>query len=70
MDITIECDNFRANVHRNGNIELTISDAILDGCVSADEIVNEYSASTLLDEIDNDDIIEHLENQGYTVTKD
>ncbi|WP_404460749.1 hypothetical protein [Providencia rettgeri] len=70
MDIVIKCDGIKCESLTNRSIEVTISGATLDGYVGADEIVSEYSASALLDEIDNDDIIEHLENQGYTVTKD
>ncbi|MBG2969532.1 hypothetical protein I4907_02755 [Proteus mirabilis] len=69
MDITIECDSFQCEARGNGDVELIISGTSLDGFVCADEIVNEYSASTLLYEIDNDDIIKHLESQGYTVTE-
>ncbi|WP_272678427.1 hypothetical protein [Providencia sp. PROV019] len=70
MDITIKCDGIKCESLTNRNIEVTINGATLDGFVGADEIVNEYSASTLLDEIDNDDIIKHIESQGYTVTED
>ncbi|MEQ5304909.1 hypothetical protein ABN238_12020 [Providencia rettgeri] len=54
----------------NRNVEVTLTGAILDGFISVDDIISEYSAGTLLDEIDNDDIISHLECQGYIVTKD
>lgn len=70
MDIKIECDSFQCEARGNGDVELIISGANLDGFVGADEIVSEYSANTLLDEMDNDDIIKHLERQGYTVTED
>ncbi|MEY0432218.1 hypothetical protein AB7V88_20795 [Providencia rettgeri] len=70
MDITIECESFQCEARGNGDVELIISGASLDGFVGVHEIVSEYSSSTLLYEMDNDDIIEHLESQGYTVTKD
>ncbi|HHR5809896.1 TPA: hypothetical protein ACS73A_003688 [Providencia alcalifaciens] len=54
----------------NRNVEVTLTGAILDGFISVDDIISEYSADTLLDEMDNDDIIKHLESQGYTVTED
>ncbi|EUC95750.1 hypothetical protein [Providencia alcalifaciens] len=70
MDITIECDSVQCEARMNRNVEVTLTGAILDGFISVDDIISEYSAGTLLDEIDNDDIISHLECQGYTVTKD
>ncbi|MGK5586148.1 hypothetical protein ACSNKK_00590 [Proteus mirabilis] len=51
-------------------VMVKLKDTYLDGSVSASDIVNEYPVNELLDEIDNDDIISHLECQGYTVTKD
>ncbi|MFL7852814.1 hypothetical protein AAD046_09075 [Providencia rettgeri] len=69
MDITIKCDGIKCESLTNRNIEVTISGATLDGFVGADEIISEYSAYTLLDEMNNDDIVKHLESQGYTVTE-
>ncbi|MBG3131926.1 hypothetical protein I4674_19390 [Proteus mirabilis] len=54
----------------NRNVEVTLTGATLDGFIGADDIISEYSAGTLLDEMDNGDIIKHLESQGYTVTED
>ncbi|EMK3758459.1 hypothetical protein V8167_004079 [Providencia rettgeri] len=54
----------------NRNVEVTLTGAILDGFISVDDIISEYSADTLLYEMGNDDIIKHLESQGYTVIED
>lgn len=70
MDIKIECDSFLYAARYHRNVEVTLTGAILDGFISVDAIISEYSAGTLLDGMDNDDIIKHLESQGYTVTED
>ncbi|EGT3589525.1 hypothetical protein I5E95_09215 [Proteus mirabilis] len=70
MDITIECDSVQCEARMNRKVEVTLTGATLDGFIRADDIISEYSAGTLLDEMDNDDIIKHLESQGYTVTED
>ncbi|HHR6017820.1 TPA: hypothetical protein ACS7Z7_001465 [Providencia alcalifaciens] len=69
MDITIECDSVQCEARMNRNVEVTISGAILDGFIDADEIIKEYTAKTLLNEIEDEDIIEHLEKRGYMVVE-
>nr|WP_285315798.1 hypothetical protein [Providencia rettgeri] len=69
MDITIEGDSAQCEARVNRSVEVTITGASLEGFISVDDIISEYSASTLLDGMDNDDIVKHLENQGYTVTE-
>ncbi|MGO2337451.1 hypothetical protein [Providencia sp.] len=70
MDITLKAKSAIVEPNCYQMVEVKLNGTSLDGEIDVADIVNEYSASTLLDGIDNDDIIEHLENQGYTVTKD
>ncbi|EOZ9063008.1 hypothetical protein AB8073_07560 [Providencia rettgeri] len=70
MDFELYAGKVSIEPDTTNKVLVKLKDTYLYGSVSASDIVNEYPVNELLDEIDNDDIIEHLENQGYTVTKD
>ncbi|MGE1855042.1 hypothetical protein ACMFGU_12785 [Morganella morganii] len=68
MNITFECAGFSGAGQRStGRVEIDVDGAVLCGFVDASEIIEEYSAETLLEEIGDDDIIKYLTEQGYAV---
>lgn len=68
MDITFECLSFSGSTWRGNNeVEITVEGAVLNGCVDTSEIIKEYSAEVLLEEMEDEDIIKYLTKQGYTV---
>ncbi len=70
MDIELYAGNVSIEPDNTNKVLVKLKDTYLDGSVGANDIVNEYPVGELLNEIDNDDIISHLECQGYAVTKD
>lgn len=70
MDIELYAGNVSIEPDATSQVLVKLKDTYLDGSVSTSDIVNEYLVGELLNEIDNDDIISHLECQGYTITKD
>ncbi|MDH0356516.1 hypothetical protein [Morganella sp. GD04133] len=70
MDITFECNSFSGVTRRStGKIVIEADGAVLDGHVDISDIVEEYSANALLSEIEDEDIIKYLTEQGYVVTE-
>lgn len=70
MDITFECDSFSGETWYSSNkMSITLSGVVLNGHVEASDIIEEYSAKTLLEEIGDEDIIKYLTGQGYVVTE-
>ncbi|HDU8602125.1 TPA: hypothetical protein RG680_000869 [Morganella morganii] len=68
MNITFECAGFSGSGQRStGRVEIDVDGAVLCGFVDASEIIEEYTAETLLEEIGDDDIIKYLTEQGYAV---
>ncbi|MCG3462711.1 hypothetical protein L7G72_12760 [Xenorhabdus bovienii] len=76
MDIDIKCGEISSVVaysHYSGSplaIKVTLKNADLEGSISTSDIISEYTASTLLYAIDDDEIIEHLAMRGYKVTEE
>lgn len=54
----------------NRHMEIDIDSIELVECVKPEEIVSEYTAESLLDAMDESDVVRWLENEGYTVTND
>ncbi|MEQ5123405.1 hypothetical protein [Morganella morganii] len=70
MDITFECKSFSGLTQRgNGDVEITAEGAAISRCVDASAIIEEYSAEVLLDNMEDDDIIKYLTEQGHAVTE-
>ncbi|HCT1398844.1 TPA: hypothetical protein OTO79_002058 [Morganella morganii] len=68
MDITFECSSFSGVTRRStGKILIEVDGATLNGCVDTSEIIEEYSAEVLLEEMEDEDIIKYLTGQGYAV---
>ncbi|HHZ8506563.1 TPA: hypothetical protein ACWL6U_004114 [Morganella morganii] len=68
MDITFECNSFSGVTRRStGKIVIEVDGATLNGCVDTSEIIEEYSAEVLLEEMEDEDIIKYLTKQGYAV---
>ena len=80
LSIDFECSNVEVYTTR-GDLWANVTDAKVSDNVSADVIVAEYGASTLLDAIGGfedwleeggikaDEIAEWLVNQGYTIER-
>ncbi len=49
-------------------IEIDVEDLDISEAVKADEIVNEYNASDLLEAIGTNDVIRWLESEGFTIS--
>lgn len=54
----------------NRHMEIDIDSIELVECVKPEEIISEYTAASLLDAMDESDVVRWLENEGYTVTND
>ena len=54
----------------NRHMEIDIDSIELVECVKQEEIISEYTAASLLDAMDESDVVRWLENEGYTVTND
>ncbi|WGL81761.1 hypothetical protein [Enterobacter cloacae] len=54
----------------NRHMEIDIDSIELVECVKPEEIISEYTAASLLDAMDESDVVSWLENEGYTVTND
>lgn len=68
MDITFECRSFSGVTRRStGKIVIEADGAVLDGHIDVSDIIEEYSANALLSEIEEDDIVKYLTEQGYAV---
>ncbi|HCT9739329.1 TPA: hypothetical protein OUD13_003609 [Morganella morganii] len=68
MDINFECIAFSGVARLStGNVLLQVDGATLNGCVDTSEIIEEYSAEVLLEEMEDEDIIKYLTGQGYAV---
>lgn len=70
MDLTFECKGFSGETWYSSNkMSITLSGVVLNGHVEASDIIEEYSAKTLLEEIGDEDIIKYLTGQGYVVAE-
>ena len=54
----------------NRHMEIDIDSIELVECVKPEEIISEYTAASLLDAMDESDVVRWLENEGYIVTND
>lgn len=54
----------------NRHMEIDIDGIELVDSVKPEEIISEYTARALLDEMDESDVISWLEGEGYTVAND
>ncbi|EQA1682583.1 hypothetical protein L7P71_RS07390 [Enterobacter roggenkampii] len=54
----------------NRHMEIDIDSIELVECVKPEEIISEYTAESLLDAMDESEVVRWLENEGYTVTND
>lgn len=54
----------------NRHMEIDIEGIELVAAVKPEEIISEYTARALLDEMDESDVISWLEGEGYTVTNE
>ncbi len=68
LDFTITVKTVSAERGRYDGLTLELSDAELVEAVEIKEIVSEYGATDLLEEIGKTDVIAWLESEGYTVT--
>ncbi|EOI6457449.1 hypothetical protein ACMU59_004189 [Yersinia enterocolitica] len=70
LDITIKVKGItNVDAVRYGTIEIELADAKLIEAVSKGEIVSEYGAPDLLDEIGETEVISWLEDRGFTITE-
>lgn len=69
LDFTITVMAAGAERGRYGGLTLELSDAELVEAVKIKEIVSEYGATDLLEEIGKTDVIAWLESEGCTVTE-